>query len=143
MKRSTTINRSVSAVLVTAAALPVTGALAAKQTAHTVKSTTKTKTYKGPLVDMRWGPVQAAITVKNKKITKVSITTNPENSRSQFIDDQAVPMLRSEVLQAQSVNINEISGATMTSDAFMQSLQSAVNKAVKAKALNSSAAATQ
>ena len=84
---------------------------------------------------MRWGPVQAIITVKNKKITSVSISTSPENARSQFIDDQAVPMLQQETLQAQSASIDEISGATMTSGAYIESLQSAVKKARQQKAL--------
>ena len=42
-------------------------------TALSVKTATKAKKYKGPVVDMRWGPVQATITVKGKKITAVSI----------------------------------------------------------------------
>ncbi|HEX6508317.1 MAG TPA: FMN-binding protein [Chloroflexota bacterium] len=112
-----------------AAAIPAGSAFASSHAA----ATTKTKTYKGPLVDMRWGPVQAAVTVKGKKVTKVTIVTNPENPRSQFIDEQAVPLLQQETLKAQSANINEVSGATMTSDAFMQSLQAALVKAHLAK----------
>lgn len=100
--------------------------------AHSVKKVAKAKAkkYKGPVVDMRWGPVQAIITVKSKKITGVSILVSPENRRSQFIDDQAVPMLKQETLQAHSLSdVSEISGATMTSDAYLQSLQEAMKKA--------------
>lgn len=112
------------------AAVPAGSAVAASHVAaHSGKTAVKAKSYKGPLVDMRWGPVQAIVAIKGTKITKVQIVTNPENARSQFIDDQAVPLLQQEVLQAQSANVNEISGATMTSDAFMQSLQSALKKA--------------
>ncbi len=93
------------------------------------KSKTVTHTYKGPSVDMRWGPVQATIKVQGKKITKVSIATSPENERSLFIDQQAVPDLRTETLQAQSSQIDGVSGATMTSDAYIQSLQAAIKKA--------------
>lgn len=78
---------------------------------------------------MRWGPVRATIKVKGKKIASVSIATSPENERSQFIDDQAVPDLRTETLQAQSAQIDEVSGATMTSDAYIESLQAAIKKA--------------
>lgn len=94
-----------------------------------------TQKYKGPSVDMRWGPVQVTIYVKSKKITDVKTSAPTERPRSAFINDQAVPMLREEVLQAQSAEIDEISGATMTSDAFVESLQAAIKKAQKAKAL--------
>jgi uncharacterized protein with FMN-binding domain len=123
------IIRTIPALIVTAAAaIPAGSALAA--TAHATS-----QTFKGPMEDMRWGPVQAVITVKNKKITKVSVNVSPETSRSQFIDQQAVPLLKSETLQAQSATIDEVSGATDTSDAFTQSLQSAIKKAKQHKAL--------
>jgi uncharacterized protein with FMN-binding domain len=94
------------------------------------KAKAKAKKYKGPIVDMRWGPVQATISVKSKKITSVSISVSPENRRSQFIDDQAVPMLKQETLQAQTLSgVSPISGATMTSEAYIQSLQTAMQKA--------------
>jgi uncharacterized protein with FMN-binding domain len=59
----------------------------------------------------------------------VKISTSPENFRSQFIDQQAVPLLKQETLQAQSANIDTVSGATMTSEAYIQSLQAALKKA--------------
>ncbi|HEX6506720.1 MAG TPA: FMN-binding protein, partial [Chloroflexota bacterium] len=59
----------------------------------------------------------------------VGITTTPENSRSQFIDQQATPLLRQETLQAQNANIDTVGGATMTSEAFITSLQGALKKA--------------
>lgn len=93
------------------------------------KTKTKAKKYSGPLIDMRWGPVKATITVTGKKITHVVITTNPENFRSQFIDQQAVPLLKQETLQTQNANIDLISGATMTSEAYDLSLQRALKKA--------------
>jgi uncharacterized protein with FMN-binding domain len=114
------------------AAVPAAGALSAPSPAAHASApaaAAKAKKYKGPSVDMRWGPVQATITIKGKKITAVSIATSPENFRSQFIDQQAVPLLRQEVLQAQSATIDEVSGATMTSDASIESLQGALQKA--------------
>jgi uncharacterized protein with FMN-binding domain len=110
------------------AAFPIGNAWGAAPAAHAAAST-KAKKYTGPLVDMRWGPVQAIVTIKSKKITNVKIVTNPENRRSQIIDDEAVPQLKQETLQAQSASIDEVSGATMTSDAYIQSLQSALKKA--------------
>lgn len=87
---------------------------------------------------MRWGPVQVTISVKSKKITNVTATAPTERERSAMINDQALPILKQEVLQAQSATIDEVSGATMTSDAYMQSLQGAIKKAQKAKALKAS-----
>ena len=114
-------NRSLAALLTTSALT------AATATAASAASTTHK--YKGPVVDMRWGPVQATVYIKSKKIVKVSISTAPENERSTFIDQQAVPFLKDETLQAQSSTIDLISGATMTSEAFVESLQSVLLKA--------------
>jgi uncharacterized protein with FMN-binding domain len=52
--------------------------------------------------------------------------------RSIFINQQALPHLKQEVLQAQSANVQLISGATDTSYAFVQSLQAAILQAKKA-----------
>jgi uncharacterized protein with FMN-binding domain len=89
--------------------------------------------YVGPSVDMQWGPVQVTIVVKGKAVTDLSATAPTERARSAFINNQAIPMLRQEVLQAKTVanikNIYGISGATMTSEAFYQSLLSALKTA--------------
>jgi uncharacterized protein with FMN-binding domain len=110
--------------------LHVSDALAAK-----AKSSATTKTVKGPIEDTRWGPVQAVLKIKNKKITKVKIGTQPENPRSEFIQSQAVPILVHETLQAQSAVIDEVSGATDISQGYIASLQSAIKKAQKTKLL--------
>ncbi len=87
------------------------------------------RTIAGPSEDMRWGPVQVTITVTGKQLTDVQATAPTERSRSAFINQQAVPLLRQEALQAQSATINEISGATMASDAYAASLQAALQQA--------------
>jgi uncharacterized protein with FMN-binding domain len=90
----------------------------------------KPRTVAGPSVETdEWGPVQVTIIVKGKKITDVQTASPHSKRRSAFINDQAVPLLRQEVLQVQSAQINIISGATQTSDAFGQSLQAAINAA--------------
>ena len=76
----------------------------------------------------QFGPVQGTVTVTGKRISNVVITT-PTDPRSVGINSQAVPLLIQETLQAQSANINVISGATETSTAYMQSLQVALNRA--------------
>ncbi|HVN61899.1 MAG TPA: FMN-binding protein [Gaiellaceae bacterium] len=87
------------------------------------------RTIQGPAVDMRWGPVQVTIVVKGKVLTDVQATAPTERSRSAFINNQAIPILRQEALQAKSANIDLLSGATMTSEAFAQSLQAALTQA--------------
>jgi uncharacterized protein with FMN-binding domain len=87
------------------------------------------RTIQGPAVDMRWGPVQVTIIVKGKALTDVQATAPTERSRSAFINNQAIPILRQEALQAKSANIDLLSGATMTSEAFAQSLQAALTQA--------------
>jgi uncharacterized protein with FMN-binding domain len=82
---------------------------------------------------MRWGLVQVTIVVKGKVVTGLSATAPTERPRSAFINNQAIPMLRQEVLQAKTAtNIKKIygiSGATMTSEAFYQSLLAALHAA--------------
>jgi uncharacterized protein with FMN-binding domain len=85
--------------------------------------------FSGPVVQGFFGPVQAFLTVANGKITDVRITAPQDNPTSQFVNSQAVPLLRSETLQAQSANINGISGATVTSQAYYQSLLGALKAA--------------
>lgn len=107
--------------------------------AGTTKATTKKATtstthkYVGPSVDMRWGPVQVTIVVKGNAVADLSATAPTERARSAFINNQALPMLRKEVLQAKTAgkikNIYGISGATMTSEAFYQSLLAALHQA--------------
>ena len=88
------------------------------------------RTIDGPVVTMRWGPVQVAVTVDGSRITNVNALELPmDHARSVYISQTVAPMLRSEVLQTQSANINVISGATYTTEAYAQSLQAALDSA--------------
>jgi uncharacterized protein with FMN-binding domain len=88
------------------------------------------RTVDGPVVDTRYGPVQVEIVVASGRISDVKALEYPtEARRSQLISEQALPMLHDEVVQAQSANIDTISGATYTSDAYGQSLQAALDSA--------------
>jgi len=87
-------------------------------------------TYTGDAVQTRWGPVQVQITVENGTITSADAIQYPdENRRDQQINAYAIPQLNAEVVQAQSAQIDTISGATVTSDGYLQSLQSAIDNA--------------
>jgi uncharacterized protein with FMN-binding domain len=70
------------------------------------------------------------VTVANRKITNVSVPVYPNgNGRDAEINAQALPILIQETLHAQSAQIDMVSGATVTSDGYLQSLQSALDKA--------------
>jgi uncharacterized protein with FMN-binding domain len=87
-------------------------------------------TVTGAVADTRWGPVQVQLTVAARKIADVAVVRYPNgNGRDQEINSYALPMLVRETMQAQSAHIDMISGATVTSDGYLQSLQSAVDKA--------------
>lgn len=87
-------------------------------------------TYTGSQADTRWGLVQVQITVANGKITKVSVPVYPDNNgRDQEINARALPILIQETLDAQSATIDMVSGGTVTSGGYVESLQSALDKA--------------
>lgn len=69
------------------------------------------------------------MTVSGSKITDVSVVrANVADPRSASIDQYAIPVLRSEALSAQGASIQGVSGASYTSQAYAQSLQSALDK---------------
>jgi uncharacterized protein with FMN-binding domain len=87
-------------------------------------------TFNGGAVDTRYGPVQVQITVSAGKITAAQAVQVPQESdRDVRINSQAVPVLVQETLQAQSAQIDTVSGATYTSDGYARSLQSAIDAA--------------
>ncbi|MEV7732628.1 FMN-binding protein [Streptomyces sp. NPDC088921] len=113
----------------TALALPVPSS-SASASGGTGSAATGTKTVTGDTVQTRWGPVQVRITVKDGKLTEVTAVIYPtDNPRDQEINSYALPRLRTEALQAQSAEIDTVSGATYTSDGYRQSLQSALDSA--------------
>ncbi len=91
---------------------------------------TSSGTITGPSVDTPFGALQVAVVLSNGKITDVQVLAYPSShGRSVAINQYALPVLRQEVLQAQSANVNAVSGATYTSQAYMQSLQAALDQA--------------
>jgi uncharacterized protein with FMN-binding domain len=99
-------------------------------TSTTTTSTSGGTTYQGSVVQTRWGPVQVTITVSKGKITSVAVPTYPNsNGRDKEINAYALPILKQETISAQSADIDAVSGATITSDGYIQSLQSALDAA--------------
>lgn len=87
-------------------------------------------TFTGPVVQTPYGPVQVAVAEEKGRITDVKALQLPtEHPQSMFISERVAPLLRSEALEAQSDEINVVSGATFTSDGFASSLQKALLKA--------------
>jgi len=143
------MRRATAAVFAAATlALPTANALAAVTAPKATpkkKVVTATKTFTGTAgFAGRWGDVQVTIVVKKttttnlatkkktvkKKITKVGVPVYPDHTdRSVFINQQALPLLIQETIQAQSSGIDMISGATDTSTGFQQSLASAIVQA--------------
>jgi uncharacterized protein with FMN-binding domain len=89
-----------------------------------------TITKTGDDVPNQFGDVQVQVTFTNGKITDVKALQLPfDRRRSAEISQYVEPYLRSEALQAQSAQIDLISGATYTSTSYAESLQSAIDKA--------------
>jgi uncharacterized protein with FMN-binding domain len=87
-------------------------------------------TYTGDSVDTRWGPVQVRITVVDGKITASEAIVYPSgNHEDEQINSFALPVLNQEAVAQQSANIDMVSGATVTSEGYLSSLQSAIDQA--------------
>lgn len=90
----------------------------------------KDGTYTGSEADAYYGLVQVQAVIQNGKITDVTFLEYPDHRRTSVsINKQAMPWLQQEAIQAQSAQVDLISGATLTSEAFVQSLQAALNAA--------------
>ena len=86
--------------------------------------------FQGSLAQTRWGPVQVTITVAGGKIVGVSVPTYPDgNGRDREINAYALPALTKATVAAQSADIDSVSGATVTSEGYKESLQSALDAA--------------
>ena len=86
--------------------------------------------YNGDLVNTKYGPVQVQLQFTNGSISEVAVVAYPDgDNKSVRINARALPTLRTEVLTAQTAQIDTVSGATYTSDAYTRSLQSAIDQA--------------
>ncbi len=87
-------------------------------------------TATGTVAQTQWGPVQVALQVAAGKITKVDVVQYPDgNGVDQEINAYALPILTQETVDAQSAQIDMVSGATVTSNGYLESLQSALDQA--------------
>ena len=87
-------------------------------------------TVTGGIAQTQWGPVQVQLTLKGSTITDVTMLQYPSgNPQDDQINSYALPILIQDTLNAQSAQIDMVSGATVTSVGYVQSLQSALDQA--------------
>jgi uncharacterized protein with FMN-binding domain len=105
------------------------GATATQGTGTTTSKSNYSGQITGQAIQIPFGTVQVQVTFANGKITDIQPVQMPNfDFHSQQVSQYAAPRLRSEVLAAQSAQINSISGATYTSYGYAQSLQSALDQ---------------
>lgn len=86
--------------------------------------------YTGSSADAYYGYIQVQVTIQNGKLTDVAFLQYPnDRDTSRMINGQAMPYLKQQAIQAQSASVDGVSGATDTSQAFVQSLSSALQQA--------------
>ena len=133
--------QTVTAAPIAATSTGTTTTAAGTSASTTTKATTSTTTtqasaggltdgtFAGAAASNRYGSVQVTITVAGGKFTTDDAAANANDNHSAQINSRAVPVLKSETLAAQGASISTVSGATYTSDAYVTSLQSALDQA--------------
>jgi uncharacterized protein with FMN-binding domain len=118
---------------------PATGSSGATSSAASARTTAApaaatpspalTRSATGADVSFQYGELQVKVTMTGTKISNISFVRLSETDpRSQSIDQLAIPQLQQETMSAQSARIDGVSGASYTSQAYDQSLQSALDK---------------
>ena len=92
-------------------------------------ATGRARSAAGAVVQYGYGQLSVTVTVRGSQIVAVSVPVlHTIDQYSQQLAQQVIPTLRSEVLAAHSAAIHGVSGATYTSEAYAQSIQSALDK---------------
>jgi uncharacterized protein with FMN-binding domain len=110
---------------------PSGGAPGSSSTGPTTPPTTAgtTRSATGQEVQYRYGDLKLEVTEKGSQITNIQILADDATDpRSAEINSQALPLLQQEAMSAQSANIDGVSGATFTSQAYADALQSALDQ---------------
>lgn len=130
-------NRSSASVLSSTIPTGSTSPASASSTNTTVGNATgapgslyKDGSYTGAVTDAQWGYVQVHVVIQNGKMANVQFLQYPhDRNRSVEINGYADPQLIQEAIQAQSARVDIITGATDSSEAFIQSLSDALSQA--------------
>ena len=129
------LSRGGPATQATASTRPPSTVTSSASRPSSVKTTAGTGGYKngsytGSQADLVYGTVQVKAVIQGGRLTDVQFLSQPTGRRqSQYINSQATPILKQEAIQAQGAHVQAVSGATLTSEAFVQSLQSALSQA--------------
>jgi uncharacterized protein with FMN-binding domain len=123
---ASTAQAPVGASLATTSTATTSGSGGGKQSTGTTGTTAT-----GQVAQTRWGPVQVQVTTDaSGTITDVEVVQYPSGNREdEQINARALPELVQETLDAQSADIDMVSGATVTSEGYLRSLQSALDQA--------------
>ncbi|MER7937093.1 MULTISPECIES: FMN-binding protein [unclassified Streptomyces] len=131
--RGTPVKRAIPVVALSIAGLvPVwryepsaggTTVSAARPAPDSAAATATGTVVKGTTVDTEKGPVQVRATFDGDRITAVTMLRQPDHPQTAA----AVPVLIAETLKAQSADVDTVSGATVTSDGYRESLQAAID----------------
>lgn len=109
-----------------AAGLPQTAGVVPVATGHSYAD----GRYTGRTFDAYYGQVKVQLDISNGQIASVDILDYPNHTgTSRYINSQALPMLKRKLISAQDVRVNMVSGATLTSEAFLRSAYTALQKA--------------
>lgn len=126
----TTVGASSSSAASTPAASSDTSSSTPAETTAPVASGPADGTYDGAVINTRYGAQQVQVVISSGQISDVIVLqTQTADRKSEQISSRANPILREEVLSAQSAQVANVSGATYTSLSYMQSLQSALDAA--------------
>lgn len=126
----TTSGASSSSAASTPAASSDTSSSTPAETTAPVASGPADGTYDGAVINTRYGAQQVQVVISSGQISDVIVLqTQTADRKSEQISSRANPILREEVLSAQSAQVANVSGATYTSQSYMQSLQSALDAA--------------
>lgn len=126
-----TTNTTDSATATSTALKPVpTSQSTTQSSSRSTTSSLKDGTFTGTRESNPFGDVKVSIVVSAGKITDVTFISLPDaDRRSVQINDQASPILKTQTIKAQSTNIDGVSGATYTSESYINSLQAAIDAA--------------
>lgn len=109
---------------------PVSGTSGTSDATAAPNALYKDGTYTGSVADAQWGDIQIQLVIQQGKIANITFLQYPnERNRSVEINNYADPQLVTEAIQAQSATVDIITGATDSSEAFMQSLADALSQA--------------
>jgi uncharacterized protein with FMN-binding domain len=105
-----------------------TGATGSGGSGATATAGPTSRVIKGDAINFRFGTVQVRVLLDGKTIKNIGVLTAPGGGYQSYTD-RAIPGMKAEILAAQSTHVASVSGATYTSKAYAQSVQSALNKA--------------